>query len=260
MILWPQEFQNVDHSLLESQTFNTANFCKYGVQVLRGFLASPELSEIKVGLANARQRDFHPVAYDLSLENQKAILSSSIRNRIHNDFSELLGPDIGLTGSRFLIKPPGNQATVPLHQDLGYHIGSFNQVSLFCSINGMSALNGGMTLVVGSHHLGYLGDAGSLEAIHPHSAEFCPSLQPGDCIAMHCATAHFSPENRTNCSRDLLEILLCPSEQPWRIDDILSSAPQKSYFEKLNPDSIKIFKSSRGQRLQMIRKILDQQS
>ena len=259
MIKWPQNFIDVELGEFEvSEQLDVPKFRKYGFQIWRNFLNNDEVGNLITMQDSAGMRPFHPVACDLDAQTELNAVSQSIRIKISQRFKSLLGEDIGLTGARFLVKHKGEQGAVPIHQDLGYHIGHFDQISLFCSLNGASAHNGGLIVVPGSHHLGYLGDAGSLEKFYPESAEVCPALEPGDCIIMHCALIHYSEENQLSQARKLFEILLCPEEQPWRIDNILPSESTSNVFGKLNPREYRLFKSGRIQRLNSIRNILDQ--
>lgn len=258
MIKWPKEFINVDLSeIIAEGAFSEERFKKYGVQLLPGFLNEEECSGMRNVILNSRVREFHPVARDLDEKDQILAVGNSVRSKIAKTFGCLLGENIGLTAARFLSKNPGEEGRVVLHQDVGYHLGSFDQVSLFCALGDIKSENGGLRFVLGSHHLGYLGDAGSLEKFHPDAAEVCPELKAGDCIIMHCATIHCSGINHSERTRDIFEILLCPSTQPWRIDDISSGRRSDSVFSRINPKGITLFKSGRSQRLAAIRGILD---
>ncbi|MEM1189399.1 MAG: phytanoyl-CoA dioxygenase family protein [Pseudomonadota bacterium] len=258
MIDWPREFLNLkieDH--LVRGSVDTGRFRHYGFQLWRGFLGSDELESLLALEKEATSRPFHPVARDLDFAVELAAITPPIRDRLATGFADLLGPGMGLTGARFLRKESGESGTVSIHQDLGYHIGLFEQLSVFCSLNGADASNGALTVVPGSHHLGYLGDAGSLEKFYPEQAEVCASLAPGDALIMHCATIHSSSANQSTEARKLFEILLCPQEQPWRIDNVLADEKTRCAFGSINPREHQLFRSSRGQRLARIRKALD---
>lgn len=258
MIDWPLEFTSPDAKDLESlRQLEPTNFGKFGFQVVRDFLDQEEISRLLAAQNKAKVREFHPVAQDLNSRDEIDVLNPSMRATICESFSALLGPNMGLTGARFLVKPPLSKDLVKPHQDLGYHIGSFEQLSVFVALSVSNSQNGGIWLVPGSHHLGYLGDAGSLQRFYPEHASVCPNLMPGDALVMHCATVHYSNENNTNAPRTLFEILLCPEQQAWRIDTVCAEQSSTSVFGDINPRELTLFKSSRAQRLQKIRQILD---
>ncbi len=75
---------------------------------------------------------------------------------------------------------------------------------------------------------------------------------------MHCAMIHFSGANRSADPRKLFEILLCPQDQPWRIDSVLADDKTPRPFAIINPREHQLFRSSRSQRLARIRKALDE--
>ena len=117
----------------------------------------------------------------------------------------------------------------------------------------MCIQNGGIQFVIGSHHLGYLGDAGALKKFFPPEAVFCPELNVGDAVVMHCATTHFSNRNVSSSDRDIFEILLCPTEQPWRIDSVLPNPSGARLFSQNLRGAEDLFTSSRTQRLAAMR-------
>lgn len=259
MIDWPVEFIDIPIHQVEMSDVADANaFRKYGFLIWRNFMSDKEVSCLINELDTSSERPFHPVAHDMGKQQQIDIVSQEMRQKLINGLSPVLGADMGLTGSRFLVKKEGESGVVNIHQDLGYHIGNFEQISIFTSLNDMSSQNGGITVVPGSHHLGYLGDAGSLSEFYPCNAELCPTLSAGDALIMHCALIHHSRENYDEKPRKVFEVLLCPEEQPWRIDTISQDKSSRSFFNDLDPSDHQLFKSGRAQRLSEIRKILDQ--
>ena len=259
MISWPKQYLDIPMTDIEFENkINVNNFRKYGFSIWRNFLNSQEIDSLLTSLERASARAYHPVAHDLDRQTQLSLLSPSIRKKLADGITPLLGKGMGITGSRFLVKQEGDKGVVKTHQDLGYHIGSFEQVSIFSSLNQMSKENGGIRIIPGSHHLGYLGDAGTLTQFYPEKAELCPQLQPGDALIMHCALIHHSRQNDNSVARKVFEILLCPEEQPWRIDTVSESDSTTSPFGDLDPSQHQLFLSGRGQRLQKIRDILNQ--
>lgn len=254
---WPKKFLNLKPELLEiDQQIDPEQFNLYGLSIWRNCLDEQALELVNAMADRAQIRPFHPVARDLTVADQIALISAPFREKLIHTLSPLLGQKLGLTGARFLTKAKGKNGTVELHQDIGYHIGSFDQLSVFISLNGMNAKNGGLRLVTGSQHLGYLGDAGHLHPIHPPEAELAPELAPGDAIIMHCATIHHSPANHSDQDRKLFEVLLCHETQPWRIDTLDNSEQNNSPFPNINPTDYELFKSSRVQRLNQLRQDL----
>lgn len=257
-ISWPEIFLNLKPEQLEiDKKIDVEKFKQYGMSIWRNFLDQGELEILKNAAKRAKSRPFHPVARDLSVDDQIELLSPQIRRKLVTALSPLLGHQLGLTGVRFLIKEKGDTGAVKLHQDVGYHVGHFDQLSIFVSLNGMNAQNGGLRLIAGSQHLGYLGDAGQLNQFHPVEAEVAPELDAGDAIIMHCATTHYSPINHSDEPRELFEILLCHADQPWRIDTCTDNKKNSSPFSDINAKDYELFRSSRVQRLEQLRQDLE---
>lgn len=257
-IRWPEIFLNLTPEQLEiDQKIDTEKFKLYGLAIWRNFLSQAELETLKDAAKRAKARPYHPVARDLSVSDQIALLSLPIRQKLVTALSPLLGHELGVTGVRFLVKEKGSTGNVELHQDIGYHVGHFDQLSVFVSLNGMNAQNGGLRLIAGSQHLGYLGDAGQLNQFHPAEAEVAPKLDAGDAIIMHCATTHYSPINHSHQPRELFEILLCHAAQPWRIDTCDNKKQNSSPFPAIDPKDYELFRSSRVQRLNQLRQDIE---
>lgn len=128
--------------------------------------------------------------------------------RVLDVVESLIGPDILLHNTCYIIKEPDTNAHVSWHQDLthwGFDGG--DQVSLWLAITPASAESGCMRMVAGSHTAGQmhhdsLKDASNLllrgqtvRDVAENTATMCP-LQPGQASFHHGWTLHASLPNR----------------------------------------------------------------
>ncbi|WP_127021395.1 phytanoyl-CoA dioxygenase family protein [Rheinheimera mangrovi] len=162
---------------------------------------------------------------------------------------------VGADFVRVVKKDAIDTAAVFLHQDTGYQIGSFERYSLFIALTECSPANGGLALYPGTHHFGYLGDAGEINDVLPADYPLLePDLKAGDIIIMHSAVWHKSAQNRIGTERVYLEVHLQHIDEPTTKFEICG--------EKTSPWSLtlspnELFKSSRTQKLQGLYKELN---
>ncbi|WP_158265189.1 phytanoyl-CoA dioxygenase family protein [Blastopirellula marina] len=124
----------------------------------------------------------------------------------------LLGGELVLLGVETFNKPARVGSGVPWHQDNAYFCQSPPDVlTLWIAIDAVTAENGPVRFIPGSHQLGMLptvmsGVRGnSIGLAQPPSAEMgqeVPTLlAPGDATIHHCQTVHASSPNTTDNSR-----------------------------------------------------------
>src|SRR5581483_11638430 len=133
------------------------------------------------------------------------------------DIIELaFGPDIALYNQRFVVKDEHSRTPVFAHQDYCYHVGWPNKASAFVALSPMTPENGGMVFYPGTHHFGYLGDAGeiNIDILEPGWPELAPSLDPGDVAIMNSCTWHRSGPHVSGPDRVLADIIYQPADDP----------------------------------------------
>lgn len=115
----------------------------------------------------------------------------------------LLGKNIGLFGSKLLIKDARSSGPVFLHQDYAYQQGSPNKVIAFLALNNTTRESGIVRFYLGTHYFGYLGDTGQIRSdILPQNWPVIHAdLNPGDMVLMNCMLWHDSPDNRSGKPR-----------------------------------------------------------
>ena len=142
------------------------------------------------------------------------ILRSPLELAIHKpvlDIVEaLIGPNILLWNSTYIIKEPRNPSHVSWHQDLTYWgLSGDDQVSVWLALSPANEANGCMRLVPGSHREGrrdhriadsktnLLFQGQTVEGVDESQAVYCPLL-PGEASFHHGWTVHSSPPNRSD--------------------------------------------------------------
>lgn len=133
--------------------------------------------------------------------------------RVLDIVEALIGPNILLWTSTYIIKEPHTQAHVSWHQDLTYWgLSGDEQVSMWLALSPANEANGCMRLVPGSHRGGrrhhrtdesdsnvlFLGQ--TVDDVDASTAVFCP-LQPGEASFHHGWTLHSSPPNLSDARR-----------------------------------------------------------
>lgn len=174
----------------------------------------------------------------------------------HPEFKKVVGRffmgNVGLYNFRVVKKDLEDVAPVFLHQDIGYHIGSFDRYSLFIPLSLCNEGNGGLKLYPATHKFGYLGDVGEINDFLP--AEYprlIPETFPGDCIIMHSALWHSSGPNVTGTERIYLDIIIQDANEP-STKEVIIGAKESSWSLHLTNEEI--FKNSRSQKLKALYK------
>jgi len=160
----------------------------------------------------------------------------------------LFSQGAGIYNIRIVKKDSKDMNPVFLHQDVGYQYGSFDRYSIFIPLTKCFKLNGGLTFIPGSHHFGYLGDAGAINnSIIPEDLlQISPTVLPGDVIIMNSYTWHKSGYNVEGSERIYFDIHLNKCSDPAS-KYLISSNDSREYFLNYNNDEI--FENSRLQRI-----------
>jgi len=176
---------------------------------------------------------------------------------ILNKISSVFGDNIGLYQKRFVVKDQSSAGPVILHQDSGYHVGTFAKASVFLALKPVNVNNGAMYLYPGTHRFGYLGDAGSINTdILPAGwPKLTPELEPGDFLLMSSLTWHGSGPYISGNDRVMTDFIYQSAEDPSTKEVVMGNGGWSSSFLTENRQGI--FQASRSSKLREIRGILD---
>ena len=159
------------------------------------------------------------------------------------DVLEQVYPDLALFMQRFVIKDCHSRAPVFLHNDFCYDYGWPEKTTVFIPLSPSNEKNGGISFYPGTHHLGYLGDAGECnrDLLSPDWPLVCPDLEPGDIALCHTCTWHCSPPHTDGPDRILVQATFQPSDDPsstvllrgsWKGFYNLSGIPRDAFFSR----------------------------
>lgn len=167
------------------------------------------------------------------------------------------GENIGLYQKRFVVKDSSSVNPVILHQDSGYHVGSFEKASMFLALKTVNKQNGGMYLYPGTHRFGYLGDAGSInpEILPTDWPVITPSLEPGDFMLMRSLTWHGSGPFIEGDERVMTDFIYQPASDPSTRELVRGKSGWNGCF--LTEKRQDIFASCRSSKLRQIKQVLD---
>ncbi len=164
--------------------------------------------------------------------------------------SAFFGGNTGVDFIRIVKKDKSNFQPVFLHQDTCYQMGGFERYSLFIPLTPCNFDNGGLVLYPGTHHFGYLGDAGEIGDVLPAGyPKIVTDVVPGDVVIMHSATWHESPENRSLADRVYLEVHLQHINEPTTKINVCGTRDSE-WRMQLTPDDL--FTSSRAKRIKIL--------
>jgi hypothetical protein len=191
-------------------------------------------------LANRRDVDpFNPVAVH---EQIPEVLSQIHKCPQLLDVMQLVYPDLALFMQRFVIKDERSRDPVFVHQDFCYDFGWPDKTTVFIPLSACNQDNGGISCYPGTHHFGYLGDAGetNTKILGDDWPLVCPSLEPGDLCLMHTCTWHCSPPHVHGPDRILVQATFQPASDPsgvallrgqWKTKFRLNgNVPRESFF------------------------------
>jgi len=235
---------------IDSTVFSADLFEQMGVFVVRGAIPQASITFWQgewekfytSTLASGRNVGrFNPVQVN---ENLPDSLSSIPTSPYLLDIAEqAFGPDIALFGHRFVIKDKHSRSAVFLHHDFCYHLGWPTKASAFVPLSTVTSENGAMVFYPGTHHFGYLGDAGE---INPDVAgvdwpTITPSLNPGDMVLMNSSTWHRSLPHTGGPDRIMADIIYQPANDPsgiallrgqWRTEIFLNKVAKHQMFTR----------------------------
>lgn len=123
---------------------------------------------------------------------------------------ELMGPDIGFWYDQIILKPAGNPAATPWHQDAGYWNGLEGAVTSWLALTEVTENHGCMQFIPGTHKEGLarhedatahsqIRDA--LEVKVDESRAVKVTMQPGDVSFHHPLTLHYTTGNSATTPR-----------------------------------------------------------
>lgn len=139
----------------------------------------------------------------------------------------------------FFFKRPGDTGGLGIHQDWSFVDEQAHQsLTIWCPLGEVSAANGTLSLVPGSHKLGSHVRAMMYRFDYPHlepllKARYCHpvSARPGQAILFHQRLFHWSGANRTPVGRLAVNCFAAPEEAQVVFP----------YRDPANPDYVELF-------------------
>lgn len=200
----------------------------------------------------------HPT--EIRLKTLQSLGEFTGEAKIQDIAKKLFNGETGWDFVRIVRKDDENREPIFLHQDVSYQMGSGNSYSLFIALTPIHPDNGGIRVHLGTHQLGYLGDAGELNsnALPEGLPILQPNLSPGDALIMHSAAWHESGRNNEGSDRVYLELHLVSSESPYSRGNICGFKQSSWAFngDLITRDMNQLFTKSRSQRLKALYKQL----
>lgn len=174
------------------------------------------------------------------------------------DLLEQVYPDLALFMQRFVIKDRHSRTPVFLHNDFCYDYGWPEKTTVFIPLSPSNETNGGISFYPGTHHLGYLGDAGECnrELLSDDWPLICPALEPGDVALCHTCTWHCSPPHTGGPDRILVQATFQPSRDPSSTALLRGSWTGRFYLSEIPRNAF--FSRSRSSRLRDLQKEVDE--
>lgn len=156
----------------------------------------------------AAEADFGPLNYQAKVHTiLRSPLELVTHPRVLDIVEALIGPNILLWTSTYIIKEPRSPAHVSWHQDLTYWgLSGDDQVSMWLALSPVSEANGGMRLLPGSHVAGphrhrttesgtnLLFQGQTVDGVDESRTVYC-ALEPGEASFHHGWTLHSSLPN-----------------------------------------------------------------
>ena len=160
------------------------------------------------------EAEFGPLHYQAKVHTiLRSPLELVTHPRVLDIVEALIGPNILLWSSTYIIKEPQTEGHVSWHQDLTYWgLSGDDQVSMWLALSPATQANGCMRLAPGTHlggrrhHRNIESDSNILyqgqtvDDVDESATVFCP-LQPGEASFHHGWTLHASPPNRSDARR-----------------------------------------------------------
>ncbi len=235
---------------LEGASFSLDAFSRAGVFVVKKLISSKQAklyrekyeSCLQQGSAKPRLNHLTEVFFELDSPLAGILFEPQVAAFSKLFFSE----KPGLHNIRIVRKDRKNIEAVFTHQDSPYCLGFFERFSMFVALTSCNGGNGGLFVYPGTHHFGYLGDAGAIcDALTDKLFRMTPDLEPGDCLVMHSAIWHGSTPNNSLTERVMYDIQIQPVSDP---STLMSLCQEPLPAWRLRLDNKDIFSSSRVQR------------
>ncbi len=248
--------------LADSETFDLDVYREVGYFVVRNVIPPDRMRGYQDEwdkfyedkLKNREVNPFNPVHVNEDLPTALA--------EIHKcpellDVIEQIFPDLALFMQRFVIKDRHSQAPVFVHQDFCYDYGWPDRASVFVPLSVCNKDNGGISFYPGTHHFGYLGDAGEVNTgiLSDDWPLIFPSLEPGDIAIMHTCTWHASPPPVAGPDRILVQAAYVPASDPAATSLLRGKWTRKYDLTQIPRD--KFFVRSRSSRLRELQAQVD---
>lgn len=231
-----------------------------GAQVVRSALTKVELESWQIDWRNfynqvASSREINPFnPVDFIAEIPQNLLDLYKSPSIVDKLTPLLGENIALHGVKLLVKDKFSSDPVFLHQDFAYQYGTSEKYTAFVCLENTKIASGTVRFYLGTHHLGYLSDAGELNA--DTLGEKWPvlhlDLEPGDMVVMHCQLWHDSQLNTTSNPRVILAATYQNAEDFGAIEVVRGIRSWDVIGSELLESSNSFFKRSRSTRLRTL--------
>lgn len=247
----------------DSETFSPDVYRETGFFVVRNVIPKETVAEwqeawrdfyVARGMANRKVNPFNPVHVH---EEAPEALANVYRKREILDVLEVLYPDLAFFMQRFVIKDPNSRGQVFVHGDFAYDYGWPEKTTTFIPLSVSDAMNGGISFYPGTHHFGYLGDAGeaNIDILDADWPSITPTLEPGDIALCHTCTWHYSPPFRNGPDRILIQATYQPANDPSSTQFLRGRNLVRYPLSELPRD--KFFKRSRSSRLRELQEQVD---
>ncbi|MBI5801625.1 MAG: phytanoyl-CoA dioxygenase family protein [Verrucomicrobia bacterium] len=204
-----------------------ADYQRDGVVVLRHFFSAEEVAEVRAEVERYIRDDLATKPADAATREADGVTVRNLwRLEQHNEklralaaspaIRDLVAPLVHgepvLAGIETFNKPARIGSGVPYHQDNAYFCQTPpDMLTVWIALDAVTAANGPVFFVKGSHKLGALptkpsgvrgNSIGMAEpSAVPLAEQFCGLLAPGDATIHHCNTIHHSAPNTTDFPR-----------------------------------------------------------
>lgn len=179
--------------------------------------------------AHVGTRDGNPEAFRTTARDgdpaERIRLDRELKRILEPLVHDLISPDMSAFMGAFLVKPPREEAWLPVHQDLTYtDEKTYRSYAAWVPLNDVGDENGGISLIPGSHlwlnHTRAGGPTGSpdLTRLQERLVEACHSVPVprGSMLAWDSATFHGSTPNRSTAPRPVAALSFAPRQAELR--------------------------------------------
>lgn len=204
-----------------------ADYERDGVVTVPRFLSQEEVEEVRAEISRYIREDLPGKPADARTleadgitvrnlwrleQHNPRLLSLAERPAIRALIAPLVHGEPVLAAIETFNKPARVGSGVPYHQDNAYFCQTPpDMLTVWIALDAVTAANGPVFFVKGSHQLGPLptkpsgvrgNSIGLAEPpVQPRDEQFCALLEPGDATIHHCNTIHHSAPNQTEHSR-----------------------------------------------------------